>query len=180
MKGIINKGIQDFVETKFGAEAWDKVKSIAGCDEPFFALTNDYPDEMTHALIKAVSETAKLDMETVMVEFGKFVVPNTLKEQYHTYFELAGSSPREFLLNMRLIHERATKNIPNADPPRFEYEELGDGRLLMHYYSKRGLCAVLRGLILGVGINFGQQLKVRETACMHNGDKHCTMEITFS
>jgi len=179
MKGIINKGIQELVVEKFGTEAWEKVKSLAGCDEPFFAISNDYPDETTVALVKAASEVSGLPMETVMIEYGKFIVPNTLKEQYPTYFQLAGKSPREFLLNMDRVHEHVTRSISKSVPPRFEYEQLPDGRLLMKYKSKRRLCAVLHGLILGVGILFNQELGVRETACMHKGDTQCIMEVTF-
>lgn len=179
MKGIINKGIQEMVEKKFGAEAWQKVKSLAGCEEPFFAISNDYPDKMTVDLVKAASEVSGLSMGTVMIEYGKFMVPNTLKEQYQTYYKLAGSSPLEFLLNMDRVHEHVTKSIVSAVPPKFEYEELPDGRLLMKYQSKRKLCAVLHGLILGVGILFNQELQVQETACMHKGDSQCVMEATF-
>jgi len=179
MKGIINKGIQELVETKFGAEAWEKVKLLAGCEEPFFAIINDYPDDMTTALAKAVSEVSGLPLEAVMVEYGKFLVPNTLRGQYPSYFKLAGSSPREFLLNMDRVHEHATRSVSKAVPPRFEYEDLPDGRLLMKYKSKRRLCAVLHGLILGVGILFDQELQVQEISCMHKGNPECVMEVTF-
>jgi predicted hydrocarbon binding protein len=179
MKGIINKGIQEMVEDKYGAEAWERVKSLAGCEEPFFAISLDYPDEMTVALVKAASEVSGLPAETVMLEYGKFMVPNTLKNHYPTYFVLAGSSPREFLLNMDRIHEEVTRSVSNAVPPRFDYEELPDGHLLMHYNSKRGLCTVLRGLIMGVGLLFNQDLQVREIACIHKGNQRCTMEVTF-
>lgn len=179
MKGIINKGIQELVKTKFGAEAWEKVKSLAGCEEPFFAVSLDYPDKMTLALVKAASEVTGLPTETVMLEYGKFMVPNTLKKNYPTYFALGGSSPKEFLLNMDRVHELATKSVSNPVPPRFDYEELPDGRLLMHYNSKRGLCTVLYGLILGIGVFFSQELQVREIACIHKGNPQCTMEITF-
>jgi len=179
MKGIINKGIQDLVETAYGAEAWAKVRSLAHCDEEFFAISRDYPDEMTLALVKAAAEVADLPIGTVMIEYGKFMVPNTLKEHYPAYFELAGSTPREFLLNMDRVHRHVTKSISRSAPPQFAHDELPDGRLLMHYDSERGLCAVLQGLILGVGILFGQELEVRQTACMHRGDPRCTMEVTF-
>ena len=179
MKGIINIGIQEMVLEKFGAEAWEKVKELAGCDEPFFAISNNYPDEITLALIKAASEVSALPMENLMIEYGKFMVPHTLKEQYPTYFQVAGKSPREFLLNMDRVHKHATRSISMSVPPRFEYEQLPDGRLLMKYQSERKLCAVLQGLILGVGILFDQELGVRQTVCMHRGDSHCVMEITF-
>ena len=179
MKGIINKGIQELVEAKFGAEAWDKVKELAKCEEPFFSASDDYPDQMTLDLVTAASEVSGLPPEAVLVEFGKFWVPNTGVRSYPTFFKLAGKNAREFLLNMDRVHKQATKNIPNARPPSFDYEELPDGRLLMHYRSKRGLCPVLRGLIIGVGIYFDQDLKVRETACMKDGAPQCTMEVTF-
>jgi len=179
MKGIINKGIQELVETKFGSTAWEKVKLGAGCEEPFFAIMNDYPDDTTFALVKSASEVSGLPLETVMVEYGKFVVPNTLREQYPSYFKLAGSSPREFLLNMDRVHEHVTRSVSKPMPPRFEYEDLPDGRLLMKYGSKRGLCAVLRGLILGVGVLFDQELQVQEISCMQKDDPQCVMEITF-
>ena len=56
MKGIINKGIQEMVEAVYGTEIWESVRSLAGCEEPFFAVSLDYPDDMTLALVKAVSD----------------------------------------------------------------------------------------------------------------------------
>ncbi|MBW1797863.1 MAG: heme NO-binding domain-containing protein [Deltaproteobacteria bacterium] len=179
MKGVINKGIQELVEAKFGAEAWDKVKEMAKCEEPFFSTSEDYPDQMTLDLANAASEVSGLPLETVLVEFGKFWISNTALESYPTFFKLAGKTPREFLLNMNKVHKQVTKNIRNARPPIFEYEELPDGRLLMHYRSDRRLCTVMRGLILGVGIHFDQKLQLKETSCMNNGDPQCTMEVSF-
>jgi len=179
MKGVVNKGIQELVETKFDSEVWDKIKASAGCREPFFAISEDYPDEMTLALVKAASEITGLSEEEIQVEFGKFWVSHTGKASYPTFYKLAGSTPREFLLNMNRVHEQATHSLRGAMPPRFTCHELPDGRLLMDYHSTRGLCTVFRGLILGVGILFDQDLKVQEVACVHEGDPHCTMEVTF-
>jgi hypothetical protein len=39
VKSVINKGIQELVEAKFGAEAWENVKTLAGCEEPFCAIS---------------------------------------------------------------------------------------------------------------------------------------------
>ena len=179
MKGVINKGIQELVEKRFGAEAWAEVKSLAGCDEPFFSISEDYPDALTMALVKAATKVSGLSLETILVEYGKFWVTHTGKDSYPTYYQLMGSTPREFLLNMDRVHKQVTHNMSNAHPPRFTYDQLPDGRLLMHYQSDRNLCPVLRGLILGVGLYFQQELQVKEIACMKKGDPKCTMEITF-
>ena len=69
MKGIINKGIQELVVEKFGAEAWEEVKSLAGCDEPFFAISSDYPDQTTVDLVEAASNISKIPVETLMIEY---------------------------------------------------------------------------------------------------------------
>lgn len=179
MKGVVNKGIQELVEQRFGTEVWQRVKSAAGCDEPFFATSEDYPDELTLALIGAISQIADLSPETVQIEFGRFWVTNTGRATYPSLFQIAGKDPRELLRNLNRIHEQVTRSIANASPPHFECEELPDGRLRMHYHSERGLCAVVHGLILGVGDLFGQELRVQETACARQGAACCTMEVTF-
>jgi len=79
VNGIINRGIQDPVETACGAEAWAKIKSPARCDAPLFAISRDYPDETTLALVEAAAEVAGPPIEAVMVEYGTFIVPNALR-----------------------------------------------------------------------------------------------------
>ena len=179
MKGIINKGIQDLVEERFGREAWEQILERAGCNELFFTLGRDYPYESTLSLVTAVSEFSGMPVEQVMEEYGRYIVPRTLKENYPTYFALCGDSARNFLLNMDRVHDNVTRSMPGANPPRFDFDELPDGRILMHYRSERKLCPVLKGLIKGVGDCFGQELEVKETSCMHRGDDRCTMEVTF-
>jgi len=179
MKGVINKGIQELVESRFGPNAWQNIKRRAGCEEPFFAASESYPDETTLALIQATSEVSGRPVETVEVEFGKFWVPNTGRACYPTLYHLAGSSAREFLLDMNRVHAQVTRSLWNSLPPKFTYEDLPDGTLLMHYDSKRGLCAVLRGLVIGLGILFGQELEVREVGCARKGNPLSTMEVTF-
>ena len=51
MKGVINKGIQELVESRFGEKALNDVKTRAKCEEPFFVTSKNYPDESTMALI---------------------------------------------------------------------------------------------------------------------------------
>ena len=179
MKGVINKGIQKLVTAKFGVEAWDAIKERAHCEEPFFSASEDYPDQMTVDLAIAASEVSGLSLETVLIEFGKYWVPNTGAQTYPAFFKLAGGSARKFLLNMDRVHRQVTRSVANARPPGFEYDELPDGRLLVHYRSDRRLCAALHGLILGVGIHCGEKLDVRETACVKDGAPRCTMEVTF-
>jgi len=179
VKGVINKGIQDLVEARFGAEAWQETKAKAGCEEPIFAVCNDYPDEMTRALVASAAEVLQIPVEAVLKEFGRTFVTCTLKTCYPAVMALSGPTTRDFLLDLDRIHDAVTRNTPGAAPPRFTYEERPEGRLRMHYHSNRGLCATLEGLILGVGDLFGETLAVEEVACVKNGDPDCIFEISF-
>ena len=67
---------------------------------------------------------------------------------------------KEFLLGMDAIHVTVTKEVPNAHPPRFDYEQKGENTLLMTYKSDRGLVDLFISLVKGVGIYYKQELKV--------------------
>jgi len=179
MKGVINKGIQELVESRFGIDTWEAVCRKTGCDEPSFSPSLDYPDQMSLDLITAVAEHTKLSADEVMVEFGKHWVPNVGAKSYPALYALAGNSARDFLSRMGRVHAQATLSIPGARPPKLTAEALPGGKLAIHYISERKLCPVVRGLILGVGIYFGQQLCVTETCCTRRGDPDCVFEVSF-
>jgi predicted hydrocarbon binding protein len=179
MKGIINKGIQDLIETEFGDDIWERVRARANCPEVSFSPAVDYPDEMTVALVTATAAELGLPIDDVLLEFGRFVVPNTLKNTYRGLYAMAGRSTRAFLKNMDRIHKEVTVTIPNAIPPELSTEDLPDGRLVMHYRSERRLCPALRGLIEGVGIHFGETVHVHEETCMRTGADECKMVIAI-
>jgi predicted hydrocarbon binding protein len=179
MKGIINKGVRESICANYGDACWEKVKQVAGCSELFFAAGCDYPDQTTLDLIDAASEVTGVDSDTLMVEFGKHWIPHTGLKAYPHYYQLAGRNARKFLLNMDRVHQHVTQSVFNARPPRFRFEDGANGSLLIHYYSSRGLCAVLRGLIIGVGLLFEKPLELDEITCARRGDDHCTIEVRF-
>ncbi|HUT92747.1 MAG TPA: heme NO-binding domain-containing protein [Thermoguttaceae bacterium] len=179
MKGVVNKGIQELVEERFGEDTWDEIRSAADCDEPSFSPSLDYPDQMTVDLVTATARCLGLSPDETMVEFGKYWVSNTGKESYPSLYALAGANPRDFLRNMDRIHRHATVSISGARPPSLRAEDLPDGGLALHYDSERKLCPVLHGLILGVGLYFEQTLAVEEVRCMRNGDPECVFEVRF-
>jgi len=177
MKGVVNKGIQEWVEERFGEDTWDEIRSAAGYDEPSFSPSLDYPDQMTVDLVAATARFLGLSPDETMKEFGKYWVSNTGKHAYPSLYALAGRNPREFLRNMNRVHRQATVSISGARPPSLRAEDLPDGGLAIHYVSERKLCPVLHGLILGVGLYFDETLAVEEVRCMRNGDAECVFEV---
>ncbi len=78
---------------------------------------------------------------------------------YAAYYQKAKSA-RELLLNLDHIHTVMTKSMAGAMPPHFKYEWKGDKLLLMHYESKRGMVALMPGLVRGIGKYYKEQLNV--------------------
>lgn len=177
MKGVINKGIQEMVVSRFGHPAWEEIKRKARVTEDLFLLTEDYSDEGTIRLVHAAAEVLDLPTEGVMVEFGRFWFTHVAPVLYPSYLALAGSSPLEMLKNVDRIHRLVTRNIPSSSPPSFQVEEEENGMLRFHYFSTRGLCPVVRGLVEGIGEYFGKAMAVTEVECVHRGDHHCIFEV---
>ncbi len=178
MKGVINKGIKEMIETLYGIDKWEEVRKNAGCEEIFFSATEDYPDDLTMRLFKSASEALSMSVEDVMIEFGKFWINETGRKTYPQIFQLGGKDARNFLRNMDRIHLQATRSIPDAAPPRFEYDDLSDGRLAMHYFGRKETIPMLKGLVLGVGIYFNQDIEIEEKYGMRDGAS-CTIILKF-
>jgi hypothetical protein len=55
MYGLINVAIRDLVTSQFGEDAWAGVLQKSGVDETAFIRMQENDDEITYALIGAVS-----------------------------------------------------------------------------------------------------------------------------
>jgi hypothetical protein len=162
MKGSIVKCMEEMVTEKFGAQKWDESMDRAGipAERRNFTVLSDVKDADVHAIMKGISQTTSLNMPQVMDAFGEYWSTVFAPRVYAAYFSSAKSA-RELLLNLDHIHETVTKSIKFAHPPRFTYEWKGDKRLIMHYNSRRGMVALMPGLVRGVGKHFKEKLSVR-------------------
>lgn len=80
---------------------------------------------------------------------------------YKAYF-VGTDSAKAFLEKMDHVHEMATRNIVNANPPRFDCQRVDDKTLVMTYNSPQGLIDVMIGLIKGVGAYYHEKLRVEK------------------
>lgn len=179
MNGVVSGGIQEFVTARYGTEAWAKVKSDAGLDNLFLAYGDGFDEESLLAAVQSIAEHSGKKPEEILEEFGVYWIEHAGRETFSSFYSLAGTSAREFLLNMHRLNAKGSWEGLAADPERFECTELHDGRLHIHYRSTEGFCAAVRGMIAGLGRLCGQKLRVREIACRQKGEPHCTLEVTF-
>jgi len=160
MKGTIVRCVQELVTEKFGVAKWKEALRKAGLPETqVFLTTQEVPDEKVMAVVKAVAETNSLPLEAVLEAFGEHWCTAYAPSIYDVYFKKA-KNVKEFLLNLDQIHTVMTKSMPGAHPPHFSYEWKDDRHLVMHYASKRGLVALMPGLVRGLAKYYHEKLNV--------------------
>ena len=78
------------------------------------------------------------------------------------------------------IHVEVRKLYPDAELPKFSYEELGPNKLLLKYESVRALADLAHGLIEGCARQFGESIDVRREASVVDGVAHEDFFLTLS
>jgi hypothetical protein len=161
MKGTILSCVKELVEKKFGAAAWTKVLEAAGQPGALFLAGGDVPDEKAMKILGAASKVSGLSMQALMDAFGDYWANDYSDKMYPQYYA-EHKTAKDFLRGMDALHERLTKSIPNAKPPRFAYESETPNSFVMIYRSARGLGDMLPGLIAGVARHYRTKIAVKK------------------
>ena len=172
MYGMVNKAIQDLVTSKFGEDKWIAIKNKVGFEDDFFISMQSYPDQLTYDLVGATAETLKLEPGDVLEAFGEYWILYTAEEGYGEMLALSGSTLKEFLGNLNMLHERITHIMPNLQPPKFSVEEISENEVNLTYESDReGLAPMVVGLLRGLGIRFEDKCEIKHVTLRADAGK---------
>jgi hypothetical protein len=161
MYGLVNKAVVDLVCSKFGEDTWNKIKQKADVDIDVFVSMDGYPDDITYRLVGAASEILKISPEQVLEAFGEHWVLYTAAEGYGPLLTAAGSTLREFLMNLDALHARVALTMPALKPPRFRLVDIDATTMLVEYHSTRqGLAPMVVGLLRGLGVRFKTDIDI--------------------
>lgn len=175
MKGVLFNVVEDVVTEALSADAWDDVVDESGVSGAYTSL-GTYPDEELLALVGATAGATKLTETETLQLSGRMGFKHLVRRAPHL---LDGIADWRGVLNSLddIIHPEVRKIYPGADVPGFDTRDDGDA-LVVTYTSKRGLCALADGLVLGTGDWFETPLEVEHLTCVHTGGEQCTMRVT--
>ena len=159
MKGAIFKLFEDFVESAYGADAFDDLLDSTELEttEPFVGPGN-YPATDLLALVSEAVATFDVSVDVLLKSFGRHAFPS-LAGSVPTLLE-GLDTPRAFLSNLEsVIHTEVRKLDPEASPARFTVTDLGPTELLLHYESPFGLFPLVEGFLQGVGDWYQQPIE---------------------
>ena len=161
MYGMVNKGIQGLVVSKYGTNRWEKIKIKSGFKDGFFVSMKSYPDDLTYKLVKNTAIELSLSQESVLQAFGEYWILYTAEEGYHDILKIYGSKLPDFLMNLNTLHEQITYVMPNLKPPKFTCIQLEENKYSLTYESERvGLKPMVIGLLIGLGKRFKMKILV--------------------
>jgi len=187
MKGVVFNLLEAFVCENWGEDAYEDILALCPLKtkEPFVG-PGTYPDSDLMTIAQQAAAALQTPLPGALRAFGHFCFPRLVEKcpslvaQYKT--------PRELLLSVHnVIHVEVRKLYPAAVTPDFSFEEVGApgepaqlDQLIMHYRSKRKLCAFLEGLLQGLSDHFGEKIEFTHDACMHRGAEACRLHLTFA
>ncbi|HEY9627943.1 MAG TPA: heme NO-binding domain-containing protein [Coleofasciculaceae cyanobacterium] len=173
MYGLVNKAIEGMIRSQFGDATWETIKQTAAVPDEVFISMEAYPDDLTHRLVRAASQTLDLSTAEIMQAFGEYWVHYTAQEGYGELLEMAGDTLPDFLQNLDNLHAHVGVVFPQLQPPSFECTELEAESLNLHYRSSReGLGEMVIGLVKGLGTRFDTPVEVTQTQSRQAGAEH--------
>jgi len=161
MFGWINDCTECLVVSKFGEDAWHKIKEKANCNVPDggFLRYKYYHDSETVTLVVAASEVLGITVDDVLYAFGEYFIQYVRDNGYSNVLECLGSNMRDWLSNLNSLHDHLQASYPEGFvAPIFwsEDDTEQEGAILVHYHSRRGslLVPLVVGLLKTIGLDF--------------------------
>lgn len=183
MHGLIFVTWEKYLAERFGTRLLTTYRSSLGETAASTPLVDRvYDDATLLAGVSVASKLTNIDADTLLREYGRYFIVNGLTSHLCAYILRQVNSGRDLLLKMRSAHAQISRTAEMVTPPIFKYEVFSSNAdaLVLVYDSPRRLCSVLHGAIMGAAERYGEQVAIKERACMKKGAASCRFEIIFS
>ncbi len=165
MYGMVHTAARSMVVETLGEGAWARVLDEAHLNGEYFISGQNYSDEVTFALIGAISRVSGIEASELLKSFGRYWIKYAANSSYGTMFRISGLDLVTFLTNLNRMHASIHSTMPASRMPSFEVLHAEDGRIDVLYGSDRtGLFPFVEGLLSGLMEHFGETGHVTHAA----------------
>ncbi len=181
MYGLVNRAVEDLLTQRFGAQAWERVRTAAGVDVGAFVAMSPYPDELTYALVAAASAELELPAEAVLGAFGEFWILYSAEQGYGELLAMMGDDLPSFVRDLDQMHDRLRMTFPLLRPPSLWVSDVDEGSLVVHYRSERdGLLPFVEGLMRGAARRLGRDVTTTVLRRRADGADHDELRLVYA
>jgi hypothetical protein len=178
VKGIIFNLVEEVVTEDYGADSWDDLLESTPVSGAYTSVAT-YSDSELDVIVDAAAAMTGLTPGQLLRYVGRRSLP-LLRDRYPEFFQMH-TTTRTYLHSLNeVVHPEVRKLYEGAEPPRFSFTEQPDGDLLMAYHSRRNLCLLGEGLVLGASDVYHENISVTQPECKLDGAPHCIMRISWT
>jgi predicted hydrocarbon binding protein len=179
MNGIVFVEIEKFAHSRLSEQAWREVVRLAGVPSRIYYRVADYPDEEAFALLSTLSDAMKEPLGVTLENLGEFIVPDLIKMS--RYWIKPDWKTVDLIANTeKTIHEMLRSEGSQTNPPRLQCRRSSPEEVVVTYNSSRKLCALAKGIIMGVGKHYGERVTIAEPTCMLKGAPACQLVVNVA
>jgi hypothetical protein len=181
MKGIVFAEFNEMVESMFGDEMLDDIiddnhetLSTGGA----YTSVGTYDVSELVSLVVSLSERTEIPVDKLVHTFGLHL-SKVFSEKFTDFFT-ACSDTFSFLKTIdNHIHVEVHKLYPDAELPKFEYDDTNPESLKLIYSSSRHFADLAHGLIEGVSSYYGESFQISRVDCETQDDSQ-KVEFTIA
>lgn len=179
MQGAVFTAFSDMIIEKMGMEMLDDLIDLTNPESGgVYTAGGNYADSELFKMVGVLSEKTKVPAEDLVRAFGQYLFKK-LYESCPTDISTI-TDLKTFLLAIdSVIHKEVKRLYPQSYLPSFAYEVQDDGSLVIFYNSDRKLCELAEGLIVGASEHFNHPIELAHPECLHRGDQHCKIIVSF-
>ncbi|WP_027243458.1 heme NO-binding domain-containing protein [Leisingera daeponensis] len=156
MHGLINRAIQAFVTSTYGADRWEEVMEEAGLGFTEFEAMLFYTDEQSGRMLAAMEKVLARPLPEMLEDMGTFLVSNPQVEALRRLLRFGGVNYVEFLHSLDDLPDRARLAVSDLHLPGLELVEQAPQQFeLVCQPGLPGYAYVLMGVLRAMADDYG-------------------------
>jgi len=156
MHGMVNRALQGFVTTTYGADAWASVRSQAMLPVEDFEAMLDYPDALTMQCFQAACGVLQKHPNVLLEDLGTWLVTHDDLEPLRRLLRFSGPTFLDFLYSLEEVGDRGRLAMPDLDMPSIVVEpQDGSGFRIRATWVLPGIGPILLGCLRAMADDYG-------------------------
>ncbi|MBQ4827176.1 heme NO-binding domain-containing protein [Leisingera sp. M527] len=156
MHGLINRAIQAFVTSTYGADRWEEVMEEAGLGFTEFEAMLFYSEEQSSQMLTAMEKVLARPLPEMLEDMGTFLVSNPQVEALRRLLRFGGVNYVEFLHSLDDLPDRARLAVSDLHLPGLELLEQAPEQFeLVCQPGLPGYAYVLMGVLRAMADDYG-------------------------
>ncbi|MGV6849437.1 MAG: heme NO-binding domain-containing protein [Marinibacterium sp.] len=171
MHGLINRAIQSFVTSTYGAACWQKVAQDADLGFVDFEAMLVYDDALTLDVLNVLGQELGRDQTELLEDLGTYLVSHPKVEALRRLLRFGGVTYEEFLHSLDDLPDRTRLAVSDLHLPALELWEDGGGRFQLKCApGLPGFSHVMIGILRAMADDYGALVFLEHEGATEGGD----------